>query len=203
MFLSGAISALWQLPLNTLLAASGVGGVILIIAAWQVRAAVLRRRARRRPLALVLSDAILVGSNSPRPAVPKAGTVPRPVTPVLSELQVVNVAEDQWGFSLQDADKVILTFVFPGRQKANTALKAMQRLCTNAVSVLQPALPLSPRPHPQSVETEKPVVQKPWNFTAERLGAERPEAPEVKRSGAERAAAPPSRGFIPDPQPRV
>jgi hypothetical protein len=201
MFLSGAISALWHLPLNMLLAASGVGALVLIIAAWQVRAAVLRRRARRRPLALVLSDAILVGSNSPRLAAARTGGAAHPVTLATGELRSVNEAEDQWGFSLLDADKVILTFVYPGKQKAQTALKAMQRMCKNAAFVLQPV----PPPHPQPVQAEKPRVEKPWNFTAERLGAERPETRQrsAEPSGAERMNPSPPRGFVPDPQPRV
>lgn len=175
MFLSGALAALSHLPPNMLLAAAGAGALVLIVAAWQVRAAVLRRRARRRPLALVLSDAILVGSNSPRLAGTKARGAAHPVTPALSELQNVNAHQDQWGFTVKDGDAAILTFVYPNKQKAQTAWKAMQRLCKNAAFVLQPgrsqaigAQPVTPppttTPPPTQPHPERAAAKRPWEL---------------------------------------
>jgi hypothetical protein len=102
----------------------------------------MRRRARRRPTAAVVSDAIIIGSNSPRviepPVIerrsiePPVGDAARPqamrrMNPEVSELEKLSEDGDQWGFSLRDADKAIVTFVYPGREKAAAALKAMRR----------------------------------------------------------------------------
>ena len=116
---------LWNVPLNTLLEASGAGAFVIAAAGWQVRSAIRRRRARRRPTASILSDAIIVGSNSPRDAARPNGT--RLMHPAVGELERLSESADQWGFSLTDADRVICTFVYPGREQAVAAQKAMRR----------------------------------------------------------------------------
>jgi hypothetical protein len=120
-------SILWNVPLNTVLEASGAGAVVLAAAGWQIRAAMRRRRARRRPTAAILSDAILVGSNSPRMAAEAQPHATRLMHPAVGELERLSESEDRWGFSLSDADRVICTFVYPGKDKAEAALKAMRR----------------------------------------------------------------------------
>ena len=110
-----------------MLEASGAGAFVVAAAGWQVRSAIRRRRARRRRTAAVLSDVIIVGSNSPRsPSGERMGR-PRRVTPEVSALERLGETGDQWGFSLCDAGQVICTFVYPGKEKAQAALKAMRR----------------------------------------------------------------------------
>ncbi|HWF65454.1 MAG TPA: hypothetical protein VN685_12645 [Rhizomicrobium sp.] len=128
-----------------MLEASGVGAFVLAAAGWQVRSAILRRRARRRPMAAVVSDAIIIGSNSPRAIErPTGGDATRPhvtrrIKPVVSELEKLSETGDQWGFSLRDADRAIVTFVFPGRDKAAAALKAMRRAARDLTLMELPA----------------------------------------------------------------
>src|SRR6185312_798494 len=110
-----AVPALWNLPLHTLLEASGVGAFVIAAGGWQMRSIMLKRRARRRPTAAVVS-------NSPRPAAPKAraDAVRQPtlrrMAPVVNGLE--KLSDGQWGFSLGDAGQVIVTFVYPGRDQA-------------------------------------------------------------------------------------
>jgi hypothetical protein len=136
---------LWNISIEKMLEASGVGAFVLAAAGWQVRSAILRRRARRRPMAAVVSDAIIIGSNSPRAIErPTGGDATRPhvtrrINSVVSELEKLSETGDQWGFSLRDADRAIVTFVFPGRDKAAAALKAMRRAARDLTLMELPA----------------------------------------------------------------
>jgi len=120
---------LWNVPINTLIEASGAGAFVLAAAGWQVRSAIRKRRARRRPTAAILSEAIIVGSNLPRDTAAPAMTPLRAMRwthPALGELTRLDDS-DQWGFSLSEADKVVATFAYPDKTKAQAALKAMRR----------------------------------------------------------------------------
>jgi len=149
-----AVPALWNLPLHTLLEASGVGAFVLAAGGWQMRSIMQKRRARRRPTAAVVSDAIMVGSNSPRPAAPKARAdavrqpALRQMAPVVNGLE--KLSDGQWGFSLGDAGHVIVTFVYPGRDQAQAALKAMRRTVKDLLFALRPADPLAGEPEAES-----------------------------------------------------
>ena len=146
--------------MNTLLVASGVGVVFLALVGWQIHAA-YKRRARRRPMALVVADAIMVGANIPRGNEPAPGTDAawpkgmRRSQPVVSGLE--KLGDGQWGFSLHDADKVMVTFAYPARDKAETALKAMRRVRKDMAFALQPA-------EPHIVQRAEKQAEMPWEL---------------------------------------
>ena len=130
------LAMLQHISTNTWLEAGAACAVVLIAAGWQARSIMRKRRARRRRMAVVVSDAIMLGSNSPR--MEGQRHTARRMEPVIGELEKLNGKDGQWGFSLRDADKAILTFAYPSREKADAALKAMRRACKDLTFAFEP-----------------------------------------------------------------
>jgi hypothetical protein len=123
--------ALLSAHMNILPVASGLVALILFAVSWRFRLSVLQRR-ERRPLALMVSDAISAGSFPSRMMVQPTGSTmenlsTHRMSPALSSPEKLNATGNQWGFSIHDHDKVIFTFVYPGKAEARIAYKAMQR----------------------------------------------------------------------------
>ena len=130
--------------------------VLLFLAAicWRFWLRAARRRARR-PLALIVSDAIAAGSalESPGSAAQSSGDIgreqaaTRPGELVLGGLEKWNAGGNQWCFSIAKASKVIAIFCYPGKTEARAAHKAMSRVLEDLRSVV---LPEEHAPSPQS-----------------------------------------------------
>lgn len=147
-----------------LLAASAL---VLAVAGWRLTPSLLRRK-KPKPLASVLSDAILAGSHINHGDAPVergdmvANVAMRPMQPVLGGLERLDENDGRWGFTIRDCGKPILTLTYPGREEASGAREAMQRAFRDSIIVPQPetsreALPIRSQSLPPPANHARPT----------------------------------------------
>ncbi|MGH6827370.1 MAG: hypothetical protein ACREFW_00495 [Rhizomicrobium sp.] len=134
--------------------AAGVGAAALLLLAalaMGLKFSSLRQRPRR-PLALIVCDAIAVGSvrepaNPPAPACEddESDRVEGHSPAQIALSGIENADGNQWRFSIHKPGNVIATFCYPGKTEACAAHKAMRRALKDLSFAIAPGKSL-PRP---------------------------------------------------------